>query len=172
MHDQRGKNTTYQCQKCHPIRDFEHSTFASVNHSKTNKTMLKTIIDHRYFSQATANQLYSFYMDATQHAELTGAPASIKDQEGEGFNLVGGFCYGENVLLEKGHLIVQKWRVAEWPAEALDSLLILRFVEDEGGTHLFMSHCDLPEAWAESLLAGWDKFYWSNWTAALSSQTA
>jgi activator of HSP90 ATPase len=128
---------------------------------------LKAITAEINFPNIQATTLFELYTNATKHTTVTGSPAIITDKLGEPFNLYNGFCFGENIDIKKNALIIQSWRTENWPAEADDSTVILRFMEDKQGTTLYLTHADLPEALADELEKGWEAHYWHKWKAFL-----
>jgi activator of HSP90 ATPase len=129
---------------------------------------LKAITQEIEFPNINASTLFELYTDAEKHQIVTGASATITGKLGEPFNLYNGFCFGENIEIKPNQLIIQSWRTENWSIEADDSTVIIRFVEDENGTTVYLTHTDIPEFLAESLKKGWDDFYWSKWKKFLS----
>jgi activator of HSP90 ATPase len=129
---------------------------------------LKAIIQEIKFPNIKASTLFELYTNAEKHQIVTGASATITDKLGEPFNLYDGFCFGENIEIKANQLIIQSWRTENWLASADDSTVILRFVEDENGTTVYLTHADIPEILIKSLRKGWNNFYWSKWKVFLS----
>jgi len=96
----------------------------------------------------------------------------ITDKLGEPFNLYDGFCFGENLHLELDKLVVQAWRTENWPPDADDSIVVLRLVEENDDTHLYLTYAEVPVSMAQGLRQGWHDFYWAKWTQYLSLHNA
>lgn len=129
---------------------------------------LKAITQEIDFPNTAASTLFELYTNAEKHQKVTGASATITDKLGEPFNLYNGFCFGENIEIKPNQLIIQSWRTENWIIDADDSTVIIRFVEDEKGTTVYLTHADIPEVLAESLKKGWEDFYWNKWKEFLS----
>lgn len=127
------------------------------------------VIEQTVKFSATAAELYELYMDEVQHAEATKAPAKISRDIGGSFTCHKGHITGRNLELVPGKLIVQTWR-ANFPAGALDSILVLAFRDVEGGAELHMTHANVPDARVEQLTSGWHKAYWDPWQAYLQQR--
>ena len=129
---------------------------------------LKTINEIIFFAEIKSSALFELYLDADKHSLVTESPAIIDDNIGSSFSAYDGYCFGQNIWIEPNKLIIQSWRTTDWPPEAKDSILVLRFVEEKKGTTLYMTHEGLPEAMAEDFRKGWEDFYWSPWRGYFS----
>jgi activator of HSP90 ATPase len=134
--------------------------------------LLTSIMTHTVFPNVGAATLFNFYTNAAKHAQVTGAPAMITDKLGEPFNLYDGYCFGENLHLELNKLIVQAWRTNNWPPDVDDSIVVLRFVEENNDMHLYLTHADVPVSMADALRQGWHDFYWVKWRQYLTLYNA
>ena len=74
---------------------------------------------------ATADRLYDMYLDAEVHSQFTKAAVTIEPMPGSAFTAFDGKLLGKMLHVEPKRLIVQTWRSAAWPADALDSILTL-----------------------------------------------
>ena len=59
-----------------------------------------------------------------------------------------------------GRLIVQRWRSCEFYDTDLDSLLILRFVQDGKRGRIDLVHANVPRQDHAGVTQGWQKYYW------------
>ena len=75
---------------------------------------------------AAADRLFDMYLDPQTHAAFTGAPVTIEPRAGTPFSAFDGVLTGTMLHIEPKRLIVQTWRSANWPAEAMDSVLTLQ----------------------------------------------
>ena len=117
---------------------------------------------------AAPDRLFDMYLDADQHAAFTGAAVSIDARAGAPFRAFDGVLSGTVVHVEPKRLIVQTWRSANWPADAIDSVLVLTFwPEDEGG-RIEVVHANVPDSDFAGISQGWEKYYWAPWRAYLS----
>ena len=109
---------------------------------------------------ASPARIYAAWLDATEHAAMTGSPATVESAEvGGRFTAWDGYIDGSFVTLEPGVRIVQSWRSDDFPADALDSLLEVRLEPAPGGTRVTLRHGDLPAGQGPALLEGWEEFY-------------
>ncbi len=125
--------------------------------------MPKTISQKIIFKNTTAAVLYDFYMNAKKHSELTGGEAKITDKEGAKFSAYSGYCWGKNLQLIKGKLIVQSWRAGDWSDDDVDSTFILLFEQKGKDAVVNMIHANVPDSQAKALAGGWNEFYWEQW---------
>lgn len=100
-------------------------------------------------------------MDERIHASFTAAPAHIEDREGTRFRLFDDYIVGENVVLEKGKKIVQKWRAVEsnWPDTHYSEVVYI-FTPQADGCLLDFYHNEIPEALFDQITKGWEENYW------------
>jgi activator of HSP90 ATPase len=94
-------------------------------------------------------------------------PTQLSPHEGGVFTLFGGHIVGTQLALVPDELIVQAWRVADWPRGAYS---IARFeLSDQGkSTRLVFDHQAFPKGSAEHLASGWQEHYWDPLTKLLS----
>jgi uncharacterized protein YndB with AHSA1/START domain len=111
---------------------------------------------------ATPARVFAAWLDAAEHAAMTGSPATVEAAEvGGRFSAWDGYIDGSFVALEPGVRIVASWRSDDFPADALDSLLEVLLEPAPGGTRVTLRHGDLPEGQGPALLEGWDEFYFA-----------
>jgi activator of HSP90 ATPase len=115
---------------------------------------------------ASPERLYEALLDSKQFCEFTAQSkmfsaksATIDSTEGGAFSLFDGRITGRNVELIPNKLIVQAWRVANWP-EGVYSIAKFEFKPQGSGTHLVFDHTGFPEEMHDHLLAGWQSNYW------------
>jgi activator of HSP90 ATPase len=116
---------------------------------------------------ASPDRLFDMYLDPQTHAAFTGAPVAIGAQAGAPFKAFDGMIFGTVLYVEPKRLIVQKWRSANWPIDSLDSVLVLTFVPEPGGTRIELAHVNVPEVDFAGVSHGWEKYYWTPWRAYL-----
>jgi uncharacterized protein YndB with AHSA1/START domain len=108
----------------------------------------------------TPARVFAAWIDAAEHAAMTGSPATVEAAEvGGRFSAWDGYIDGSFVALEPDTRIVASWRSDDFPADALDSLLEVLLEPAPGGTRVTLRHGDLPEGQGPALLEGWDEFY-------------
>jgi activator of HSP90 ATPase len=117
---------------------------------------------------STADRLFDMYLDSHAHAAFTGAPVTIEPRPGAPFVAFDGILTGTVLHLERKRLIVQTWRSANWPADAIDSVLTLSFWSEEDAARIELVHVNVPEEDFAGVSQGWEKYYWNPWRAYLS----
>lgn len=112
------------------------------------------------FLPAPPLRIYDAWLDAADHAAMTGGKATVESREvGGRYTAWDGYIDGSHVALEPGVRIVQSWRSDDFPADAVDSLLEVRLAPEEEGTRITIRHSDVPEGQGPGLLEAWDEYY-------------
>lgn len=112
---------------------------------------------------ATADRLFDMYLDPKAHAAFTGAPVTIEPRAGTPFSAFDGMLTGRMLHVVPKRLIVQAWRSANWPADALDSVLTLSFWPEGDAARIELVHINVPENDFAGVSQGWEKYYWNPW---------
>jgi len=112
---------------------------------------------------ATPDDLFDSFLDAQQHAAITGGKVSISARKGGKFSAFDGMLRGRNLLIVPKHLIVQAWRSAQWKRSDPDSILILVFSRGSGGGRIELTHVNVPRHDLSGVTEGWKKYYWKPW---------
>jgi activator of HSP90 ATPase len=116
---------------------------------------------------ALPDKLFDMYLDAQSHAAFTGAPVVIESRAGAAFRAFDGMLLGTMLHCEPKRLIVQTWRSANWPREAIDSVLTLSFWPEKEGARIELVHVNVWEGDFAGVSQGWEKYYWTPWRAYL-----
>ena len=97
----------------------------------------------------------------------TTMPTKLSAQVGGAFSVFAGHIVGIQLELVADELIVQAWRVVDWPRGMYS---IARFeLSDQGkSTKLVFDHKAFPKGQAEHLASGWQEHYWDPLTKLLS----
>ncbi len=100
-------------------------------------------------------------MDSRIHSSFTGDEAIISDEEGASFSAFGGYIQGENVVLERGKKIIQKWRANEdgWPENHYSEIVFI-IKNKDSGCEVDFFHTAIPETQIASITKGWTQYYW------------
>lgn len=115
---------------------------------------------------ASPQRLYEALLDSTQFRTFSGLPAKIDRAEGGAFTLFGGPIVGRTIELVPNQMIVQAWRVANWPA-GVYSIVKFEFKTQGSGTRLVFDHTGFPEDQRDHLATGWKSNYWDPLTKYL-----
>lgn len=117
---------------------------------------------------APPDKLFDMYLDAAEHAALTGLSVTIEPHAGGAFHAFDGMLSGTILHIQPKSLIVQTWRSANWPLTAVDSVLILTFSPAEDGGQIELNHINVADEDFAGVSQGWEKYYWTPWRAYLT----
>jgi uncharacterized protein YndB with AHSA1/START domain len=116
---------------------------------------------------APAERIFNAWLDAHDHAGMTGAGASAGDDGA--FTAWDGYISGRTVGQTPNRRIEQAWRTTEFPAGASDSSLVVDLEEVPGGTRVTLTHSNIPEGQASGYEKGWDEYYFEPMTKYFTS---
>ena len=109
---------------------------------------------------ASPERIYQAWLNSSEHSAMTGGGQAMVDPNiGGRFSVFNGYAEGSTIELEPGRRIVQRWRSTEFPLEAGDSLLEIRFEPFENGTRVAFLHSEIPEGQATKYEQGWREQY-------------
>jgi activator of HSP90 ATPase len=108
----------------------------------------------------SAKQLYEAWLDSETHSDMTGGEAVCSSEVGATFTAWDGYISGSNVSLNTEKEIVQKWRTSEFDASDDDSLLTLKFEDNQNGCMLSLIHEQIPDGQPD-YKQGWEDHYFS-----------
>jgi activator of HSP90 ATPase len=117
---------------------------------------------------APADRLFDMYLDPQAHSAFTGAPVLIGPTPGTPFRAFDGQLIGTMLHVAPKRLIVQTWRSASWPADAIDSILTLTFCPVRDTTRIELTQINVHDDDFAGVSQGWEKYYWAPWRAYLS----
>ena len=117
---------------------------------------------------APPDKLFDMYLDAAQHAALTGLPVTLEPRAGGAFHAFDGMLSGTILHIQPKSLIVQTWRSVNWPLTAMDSVLTLSFWPAEDGGRIELVHVNVADEDFAGVSQGWEKYYWTPWRAYLT----
>ena len=106
---------------------------------------------------ATPDRVYEAFVDPEIHAAMTGGAATF---ETDGvFTAWDGYITGRTLEAHPGQRLVQAWRTTQFPKEAADSVLEIRFQASPGGTRVTFDHREIPEGQGAGYRQGWVDHY-------------
>jgi activator of HSP90 ATPase len=117
---------------------------------------------------AAPDRLYDMYLDPKLHSAFTGKPVTIEGRAGAPFRAFDGALTGSILHVEPKRLIVQRWRSVNFPADAVDSVLVLTFWPQGKEGRIELQHINVPECDFAGISDGWQKFYFAPWRKYLS----
>lgn len=119
--------------------------------------MVKAFTISEWFPRSP-EEIYLAWLDSKGHSQMTGSPARISSKVGEAFEAWDGYIFGENLELEPGKRILQKWRTTEFDPSEQDSLVEIVFEPSLSGTKVTIHHSNLPAHGAQ-YQQGWIDYY-------------
>src|SRR5262245_34301638 len=108
---------------------------------------------------AAPGSVYRAWLTGSEHARMTGGPATGEPSVGADHSAWDGYIRGRNLALEPEARIVQSWRTTEFPESAPDSILEVLLSREGGGTRLVLRHSDIPEGQGAQYREGWVEHY-------------
>jgi uncharacterized protein YndB with AHSA1/START domain len=108
---------------------------------------------------ASPDRIYRAWLDASEHAEMTGSGATADENIGGSFSAYNGYISGTNLELEPGRRIVQAWRSQDFPDDSPDSRIEIILRAEDAGTRLILRHSEIPEGQGSDYQEGWRENY-------------
>lgn len=127
------------------------------------------VITQSVILPASAEVLFSMYLDASKHEAITGLPVTIGHSSGDEFSAFGGALTGEILAVVEPTLIVQSWRSTDFTGDDPDSTLILSFSSQGEAGRIDLVHVQVPQHDRDAVNKGWHKHYWEPWRAYLGT---
>jgi activator of HSP90 ATPase len=132
--------------------------------------MRMKVIKQSVVLPAPAKKLYAMYLNARQHAAITGSAVQIGARPGSKFRAFGGALSGRILQTVPGKLIVQAWRSTAFHKGDGDSTLILRFVPQGRSGRIELTHVNVPAHDYRGVNTGWPAYYWGPWRKLLNKR--
>ncbi len=111
--------------------------------------------------KARPKAVYEAWIDADEHAAMTGAPAESDAREGGAFTAWDGYIRGRHLELQPSKRIVQSWRTSEFDDDDPDSRLVVILEPESGGTRITIVHTDIPKGQGPGYEQGWEEHYFA-----------
>jgi activator of HSP90 ATPase len=108
-----------------------------------------------------AHAVYQAFTDEDEHAEITGAPASIDPTVGGAYSAYNDELTGEFTRLVPDELIVMEWRaeMEGWPPDHY-AIASIELIQSSDGTTVEFILTDVPPDCVEAVDEGWRDYYW------------
>ncbi|OCK76544.1 Aha1domain family protein [Lepidopterella palustris CBS 459.81] len=135
---------------------------ATTQSSSTGSSVNVTTLTDSTEFRTTAAELYQTFTDPSRLAAFTRAPPSVFTGATPGgrFELFGGNVSGEYTVLEEPTHIVQKWRLAQWPAGHYSTLSIWFDQNDvDSVTVMRVEWNGVPIGQEEPTKRNWGEYY-------------
>jgi len=146
-------------EKEHAVAKSGPSTTTSTNTKTSVNTTTVTATDE---FRTTAEELYQTFVDPQRIAAFTRAPPRVFEGAAAGgkFAIFDGNVSGEYVKLEEPKLIVQKWRLAQWP-EGHQSTLEIKFDQNDVDrvTNMRVTWSGVPVGQEDVVKRNWEGYY-------------
>lgn len=110
---------------------------------------------------AAPERVLRAWLDAAEHAAMTGASATSEPHVGGRFTAWDGYIEGTHLEIVPGARLVQAWRSSDFPAEAVDSHVVITFAPHPDGCELTLVHTALPLGQGVNYAQGWQDFYFT-----------
>ena len=107
----------------------------------------------------SASEMFTAWLDGSQHAHFSGKAASIDANPGGKFTLYDGQIQGINLSLEPYQKIRQSWSWNKFPADTPSAELELAIQDIPIGCQLIMSQRRIPEGLGFKARHFWQKLY-------------
>jgi activator of HSP90 ATPase len=124
---------------------------------------MRSVITQSIVLPASAEELYTTYLDPKLHAAVTGAPVAISALPGSAFRAFDGSISGTTLSVIAPRLIIQSWRSIKFHDNDPDSTLILSFAPEGSQGRIDLIHIDVPEQDFLGVSQGWEQYYWTPW---------
>jgi uncharacterized protein YndB with AHSA1/START domain/vacuolar-type H+-ATPase subunit H len=106
---------------------------------------------------APARRVYEAWLDAEEHALMTGAATSAG--EDGAYTAWDGYIEGRTTSAEPYTRIVQTWRATDFPPGHPPSTLTIELTEVEDGTEVTLRHVGVPKGMSAEYEKGWHEYY-------------
>ena len=110
---------------------------------------------------ARPDRVYKAWLSSKEHSAFTGGKARVGAKAGGKFTAWDGYISGITVELEPNKRIVQKWRTADFPDSAPDSLLEILVEKSSAGTKLTVKQSMIPRGQGKNYKKGWGDYYFT-----------
>lgn len=108
---------------------------------------------------ASPEAVYEAWLDSEKHSAMTGGRAHVDPRPGGRFKAWDDYITGETIALVPCERVVQSWRTQEFPPDADDSMIEVRFEPEGVNTRITIVHTDIPAGQGEAYERGWHQHY-------------
>ena len=110
--------------------------------------------------QATAQEVFSAWLDSEQHSDFTGGKARIENEVGSEFTAWDDYISGKVLEIEEGKRVLHSWRTIEFSQDDENSILEVLFEDTANGNcKITINHSNLAKGGGEKYNIGWEENY-------------
>ena len=106
-------------------------------------------------------RIYNAWINSKEHSAMTGSKATASSKVGGKFTAWDKYISGKNLELVANRRILQSWRSTEFPADHLDSYLLIKLKDAGSGTKVTLVHSEIPDGTGAAYRKGWKDFYFT-----------
>jgi uncharacterized protein YndB with AHSA1/START domain len=106
--------------------------------------------------KATPEEVYIALTNPFTIELWSGEPATMSQEPGSEFSIIGGAITGRNLEFQPDQLIRQQWY---FEGEAGESIVTIRLLPDKKNTLLEVEQSGIPDSDYENMLKGWKNSY-------------
>eukprot|EP01096_Ripella_sp_DP13-Kostka_P008140 TRINITY_DN3025_c0_g1_i1.p1 TRINITY_DN3025_c0_g1~~TRINITY_DN3025_c0_g1_i1.p1 ORF type:complete len:372 (+),score=159.71 TRINITY_DN3025_c0_g1_i1:197-1312(+) len=125
------------------------------------KKLATKTLQTKLLFQGPLSEVFLCLTDPHRVSAFTGAPAVLVPQPGEAFQFYNGIITGSFVSIKQNELIVQKWRLNNWPADHFSEVRIEFESVSSGSTRLKIKQSQIPSDEFDRTRDGWSSFFWN-----------
>lgn len=126
---------------------------------KPTKSTTSTGFDlQEKFLGCSTMDLFFCFVDVNRVRAYAGSDAKISSEKGGTFSLFGGSVTGENLEVEPGKKLIQKWRFNSWPKDVY-STVSMEFIQKDSKVVLKLKQTGIPSDELEHTKEGWSVNY-------------
>eukprot|EP00276_Gloeochaete_wittrockiana_P025136 CAMPEP_0184368612 /NCGR_PEP_ID=MMETSP1089-20130417/161764_1 /TAXON_ID=38269 ORGANISM="Gloeochaete wittrockiana, Strain SAG46.84" /NCGR_SAMPLE_ID=MMETSP1089 /ASSEMBLY_ACC=CAM_ASM_000445 /LENGTH=375 /DNA_ID=CAMNT_0026710923 /DNA_START=100 /DNA_END=1227 /DNA_ORIENTATION=+ len=125
------------------------------------KKMATKTLQTKLLFQGPLSEVFLCLTDPHRVSAFTGASAVLVPQPGEAFQFYNGIITGSFVSIKQNELIVQKWRLNNWPADHFSEVRIEFESVSSSSTRLKIKQSQIPSDEFERTRDGWSSFFWN-----------
>jgi len=109
--------------------------------------------------KCTALEAFNALTRPEMFAAFTHGSGKIDPKVGGLFEMFGGNVHGKILEMREPEVIVQEWRLKEWP-DGHFSKVTYTIAEKEDSTKITIDQTGVPKSALDKTKEGWERYYW------------
>ncbi|CAL8099736.1 unnamed protein product [Orchesella dallaii] len=109
--------------------------------------------------KCTAIEAFNALTRPEMFAAFTNGSGRIEPKVGGTFEMFGGNVHGKILDLKEPTVLVQEWRLKEWP-DGHFSKVAFTILEKDDSTDITIEQTGIPKSALEKTKEGWERYYW------------